>query len=392
MRFGNPTALQVGMSGTLLGTTYRVAGRVVMGMQEEGEIYYWNEFNLAAVDGTFATLVYEETQQGGEWRLFTLFEPESELTAEDAATKRVGDPLNLEGTDVRVTLVNESRVYHIEGEAPEGVDLGDVARYFNAEAGDKMMVVSWTKDEVECYHGENLSGDAVNSAFNLRSSLASSFSGLLTKTNTDSAASGWSKWVLSFIAIVIAIVGYASCYSRPAARGPKKTSAPALSLLVGNTATLDDRRLRIISKALVEVASVGRLCEQNEYELLDQNGGEKVLLVGGFTPGTEDWCLLVPLPTQNPLTPSRAASIQVGQNMTLGGQGIVVKELFQTTVRRVETLASHPSPGDVWYGFIGQSGATPFVVRWNHEGVGFYRGKTFRPTEIQSAFSSKAPL
>ncbi|MEI9864534.1 MAG: hypothetical protein WDN00_08275 [Limisphaerales bacterium] len=32
----------------------------------------------------------------------------------------------------------------IEGRAPDGVEVGDVANYFNAEAGDMMQVVSWT--------------------------------------------------------------------------------------------------------------------------------------------------------------------------------------------------------------------------------------------------------
>ena len=46
-----------------------------------------------------------------------------------------------------MTLVDESRVYHIEGKAPEGVEIGDVAHYFNAETGNNMQVVSWTGDE-----------------------------------------------------------------------------------------------------------------------------------------------------------------------------------------------------------------------------------------------------
>ena len=100
--------------------------------------------------------------------MFTLFEPEFVMTAEDAATKRVGDELNLDGHDVRVTLVDETRVYHIEGEAPEGVELGDVAHYFNAESGSRMVVASWTGDEVEYYRGVTVSADRIASAFHLR--------------------------------------------------------------------------------------------------------------------------------------------------------------------------------------------------------------------------------
>ena len=101
MSFANPTPLKLGMTANLGGPDYRVVGRVVMGMKDAGETYYWNEFNLVSDDGESATLVFEETERGGEWRLFTLFEPEYPMTAADAATKRVGDQLNLDGRDVR---------------------------------------------------------------------------------------------------------------------------------------------------------------------------------------------------------------------------------------------------------------------------------------------------
>ena len=104
MSFENPTRLRIGMHGHFAGKDYRVLGRVVMGETEVGETYYWNEFNLEASDGGYADLVYEETERGGEWRLFTLFEPEYPMTAADAATKHVGDRLNLTGEDVRITL------------------------------------------------------------------------------------------------------------------------------------------------------------------------------------------------------------------------------------------------------------------------------------------------
>ena len=86
------------------------------------------------------------------------------MTAADAATKQAGDPLNLDGTAVRVTLVDESRVCDIEGEAPEGVEVGDVARYFNAESGNTMQVVSWTGEEVEYFRGKSLRNSAFSAS------------------------------------------------------------------------------------------------------------------------------------------------------------------------------------------------------------------------------------
>ena len=177
MSLANPTRLRLGMQGTFSGKTYRLVGRVVMGVDDGGEIYYWNEFNLEASDGGGATLVFEDTERGGEWRLFTMFEPEYPMTAVDAATKHVGDRLNLTDTEVRVTLRGTSRVYRIEGKAPEGIKVRQYAKYFNAEAGNLMQVVSWTGDEVEYYDGETLSRRAVETAFNLPRAAFSSLSG-----------------------------------------------------------------------------------------------------------------------------------------------------------------------------------------------------------------------
>ena len=60
MSYPNPTPIRLRMTGTLAGTQYRVAGRVVLGEEEEGETYYWNEFNLESDGGDSATLTSEE--------------------------------------------------------------------------------------------------------------------------------------------------------------------------------------------------------------------------------------------------------------------------------------------------------------------------------------------
>src|SRR5262245_46398834 len=130
MRFDNPTPIRIGMVGEFFRKRYRVAGRVVLGMEELGRTFFWNEFNLVNTEGEALDLVFEITEEGAEWRLLTLFDPEPPLAAAVAATKRVGDHINLGGTNVVVTAVSESRIYHIEGVAAEGEDLGDVAKYF----------------------------------------------------------------------------------------------------------------------------------------------------------------------------------------------------------------------------------------------------------------------
>ena len=76
MSNSNPTPIRVGTYGTFNGVRYLVAGRLVMGMELDGERYFWNEFNLVSDNGDTATLVHEEGEHGVEWRIFVLFEPE----------------------------------------------------------------------------------------------------------------------------------------------------------------------------------------------------------------------------------------------------------------------------------------------------------------------------
>ena len=207
MTFKNPTAIKIGQRTTYGGLAWQVLGRVVLGVVEEGETYYWNEFNLASETGETATLVFERTEDGPAWRWFTQFQPQYPLTAADAATKEVGDQLNLEGTDVRVTLVETSRIYFIEGQAAEGERVGSKATYFNAEHGDQMIVVSWTGDEVEYYRGQTIPARAVREAFNLTTleppSAASAMAGF-----DDSGGGGfsWSEFLPKALLILTAVV------------------------------------------------------------------------------------------------------------------------------------------------------------------------------------------
>ena len=222
MKFDNPTSLRIGMSGTIAGLRYRVVGRVVMGMEEAGQIYYWNEFNLVNDRGEFATLVFEETEDGAEWKMFTLFEPQNPLTAGEAARKRVGDTVNFfQGAPLRVTLVDESRVNFIEGQAPEGVEVGDVAHYFNAEAGNKMQVASWTGDEIEFYNGMDLPRSAVRNAFGLSADPSLNFQ---AEKNDPSPFFNWfPKLIGAAVVAIILFAAYSVWNANSRAKGPSET-------------------------------------------------------------------------------------------------------------------------------------------------------------------------
>ena len=388
MNHPNPTPITVGMNGTFVGRRYRVAGRIVMGMEEAGETYHWNEFNLVGADGVSATLVHEETERGVEWKLFTLFDPQSPMTAAEAATKRLGDPINLDGRTRRVTLVDESRVYAIEGAAPEGVEVGDVAKYFNAGAGNGMLVVSWTGDEIEFYRGLSLPGDAVASAFGLP--VGPAFRGRAASSGSI-GSSLLASWVvrifIGIVALIILFAGYSACRAK---RSPSKITKPKLApapLLVGSASNLRGTTYRIQGHAVVETAQVGQSFDRHEYQLAGENGSQAVLVLG-WRPGAKTWLLLTPFQPANPMTPQQAATQRWGEKVNLDGALVPVTELFRSTFRQTESAESADlTNGSVFYGFTAQSGTNLFLARWQEGGITFHRGNVLPPDEVMNSFA-----
>lgn len=403
MSYENPTRLRIGMHGDFAGKDFRLVGRVVMGVEVDGEIYYWNEFNLQTKSGDSATLVYEETETGGVWRMFTLFEPDYPMTAADAATKRVGDVINLTGEDVKITLVDSSRVYRIEGIPPEGVDMGDEANYFNAELRDTMLVVSWTGEEVEFYQGITLSAQAVANAFRLSGieptarrlpynfDCEARLDGGGSSSSTD--YSSGLKFIIQMVvvgAVFLLVFGrglFSGTFTREAAP-VKKIAAPTQPLVIGTTGRWQENKYHITTHASVEIAEPGMIFERHEYTLADDFGLPS-LLVCGDSPGAADWMLYTPLTPLIPPTAQESAAKKSGDTVNVDGVTATITDLFQSTVRgvdAVETTSLHG--GDVSYGYLGRSEYNSLLVRWDKASIHFYRGKKVSRKEFTTAFSA----
>ena len=394
----NPTPIRVGTNGTFNGVRYLVAGRVVMGMELDGERYFWNEFNLVSDGGETATLVHEEGDNGAEWRMFILFEPEFPMSASEAAAKRVGDRINLEGTDVRITLVDESRVYHIEGDAPEGVELGDAANYFNAKSGNDMIVVSWTGDEVEYYRGKDLSPGVVAGAFNISKAEFASFappeySSFLSSSPGAHGEQGVSmntlKVVMGILLFAAIFVGIKTCGSTRRPPPVAKKSAPATRLKIGDIGKLDGKSWRVRGHAVVEIARTGRLYERHEYSLANDDGS-LALLICGLETKDKSWLLLSPVDPILPLTPAQAAELRVGQTNNVDGLDMTITEVFQSIAHPTDSSGlSDLDSSDMHFGLIGRASYSTMLIRWNATTIMFYRGKQITATEVEDAFKAR---
>ena len=385
MSFANPTSIRPGMAATFLGKTYRVTGRAVLGVVEEGRKYYWNEYYLETAGNEWATLVFDQSEHG-QWRLFTLFEPDFPITAADAATKVQGDPLNLDGTQVFVTLVDTSTVYYTEGRTIEGVEVGSIARYFNAETGPKMIVVSWTGDEVECYDGTAMSARMVADAFGLQGAALLKFA--LTGGRNVFGAAVLVPAALIFLAFVIIPMGIWSTAIRagrpPAVMVLKATPPPLPSDASG---VLNGTNYRITGHTLMEIAQVDRRVQRHDYSLRDDDGNA-ALLARDATPDAKAWLLFTPMQPQTPLTPPQAGNICVGQTVWVDGIAARVTELFRCTVRQTDNTDSLAlRAGDVLYGFGGPFGSNHLMVRWNQSNITYYRGTLHPAQTVQAAFT-----
>jgi hypothetical protein len=387
MSFGNPTGLRNGMMGRLRDRNFEVKGRVVMGADVDGSRYYWNEYNIVDDSGERATLVYEETGRGGEWKLFTMFEPEFPMTAADAATRKIGDELNLEGTQVRVTLVDESRVYHIDGQSPEGVELEDIAHYFNAEARNVMIVVSWTGNEVEYFRGETLARGEVARAFNIPAETRNNF--FQTQRLADGSPTGWkfaSTLLPLFVFGVIAFLfatKFSSCRSQRNLPPMPHTPASAAKLQVGSRGYLDGKRQRVRVHDLVEIATVGSLYDRHEYDLVDDEESSSLLVQN-----PKDFALYTPMQPFKPMTPAAAAALRVGQFVDVDGFIAPVSELFQSAIRVTNVVSlTDVRTAEVSYGFTAKTNTILLLVRWSSDHINFYRGRTISEKEVTTAFA-----
>lgn len=384
MSFANPTKIRLGMTGTFFGRTYRVIGRSVLGETEASGTYYWNEFNLESSGGKYATLVFEESGSGGPWKFFAMFDPATPMTAKEAATVRTSDPVNLDGTPLRVTLVQRSQVYFVEGKVPEGVRVGQHANYFNAEDADKMEVVSWTGEEVEFYTGQTISAGEVASAFN--------FTGL---SRIGFVLAGgrslWSARVIfpmlvlgTILVVIIFILSGVGTPIRPAAIVVLPATSPALS--AGESGELEGRHYQIASHAVVEIAEVGLRFTRHEYELNDDEN-DTFLLISGAGSEAGNWTLAAPIEPATPLTPQQAGALPAGQIVNLETESPRIAQLFRSTIVKMDGDAPRYLTGGVFYGFSAPMHSNLLIVRWNATNILWLKGEVIPDRQVRAAFA-----
>lgn len=382
MSNANPTPIRIGTTGSFGGKSYTIIARVVMGMEDAGETYFWNEFYLSDGSDRIAMLVCEEVYGAQQWRLFTEFTPTTPLTAREAWLKQVGNSVDLDGVSAEVTVVDQTRVYFIEGKAPDWVSVGDEAQYFNAEAGGKMWVVSWSGDEVEYYRGMQLYPELVAQALQLP---VTSFK--TASASSGSAGGGGLSYGVRSVLCAVAIIGITAFNlyrvgswqlpHTPALPQPvvPRVSAPPRTLAVGAEVYLGGETYRVVTHRETGFTKVNAQWNTHHYEVTDA-AGRTQLLTGPMLFSATNWHLFKPHAATLPPKPEVAAAMRVGEKVTLDGfQGTVVDLLMSQEVSRTGPPIEGFATNGLTYHYLAVSGSNLLLASWTGERVHFHRGQ-----------------
>ncbi len=370
----NPTQLRLGARGTLDGRQYQVAGRVVMSVRDRGEFYFWNEFQLKSDSGEQRILVYEETARGGKWRFFTRFEPAVPRSIPEAEEKTMGDVINLDGTNVSVTFIGRSRVSQIEGWAPKGEYVGKEEQYFNAEAGSKMIVVSYTPDQIEFYNGETIFGGVVEHAFSIPKPPRSAYA--LNRYGGASPSDAKPLIVMTVLCIFVCLMLILPSLNCTALRQPAVRVFPDLNFPIvdGFTIHFQETNYQIAGDDIVEIDEQGLRFSRHEFTLTGPDG-RKSWMIAGLQPGGGDWCFLTAVAPDSPMTPRLAGGVQAGQFVRAEGKSYIVSNIFLSRPKFYGT--------NVTYGFSAQSGTNILLARWDESGITYESGAILTPQAVR---------
>jgi hypothetical protein len=287
-----------------------------------------------------------------------------------------------------VTLVQRSQVYFVEGKLPEGVRVGQHANYFNAETADKMVVVSWTGEEMEFFTGRTISCGEVASAFKLTGLARFGFM-LGGGRSFFSARVIFPLLFFGIIAMVLILM--LKVVSTPG-RPPAVVVLPeaATSLSVGEAGVLEGRHYQIASHAVVDIAETGLRFRRHEYEL-DDDDTNVFLLISGAGKDAGNWTLDTPIQPATPLSPEQAGTLPAGHTVALETESPRIDKLFRSTI--VKTDGDSPAKylaGGVLYGFAATMKSNILIVRWNTTNIVWLKGTVLSDKIVRAAFAPAA--
>jgi hypothetical protein len=160
-----PRPLELGATGTLFDKNYRVTGHAVVDVAEVGAHWERHEYELLDDAGAAALLVCGEQPGRTEWVCFEPLTPMLALTSAEAAAKKMGDSVVIDGFTGRVTSMFLATVEQVDGEGLGGLKPGTVFYGLRGVNESRLLLARWNQDGIQYFRGRALPAKKGASAF-----------------------------------------------------------------------------------------------------------------------------------------------------------------------------------------------------------------------------------
>jgi hypothetical protein len=151
-----PRPLEIGATGTLFDKKYHVTGHAVVDIAEVGAHWERHEYELTDDTGATALLVCGDEPGGANWLCWEPLVPMSALTAREAAAKKVGEPVAIDGYNGRVSELFLSTVEQIDGDGISGLKTGTVCYGLRGVNEYRSLLARWDSSGIQYYRGRTL--------------------------------------------------------------------------------------------------------------------------------------------------------------------------------------------------------------------------------------------
>ncbi|HEX4341805.1 MAG TPA: hypothetical protein VH255_00340, partial [Verrucomicrobiae bacterium] len=142
--------------GKLFDKNYRVTAHAVVEIAEVGANWERHEYELTDDDGAKALLVCGDKPDDAEWSLYEAFVQIPPLTGPQAAAKKVGDLVQLDGRTSTVTEIFLSTIQQTDGTGLNGLNNGTVSYGFRSVSGYRPLLARWNDAGIQFFRGQTI--------------------------------------------------------------------------------------------------------------------------------------------------------------------------------------------------------------------------------------------
>ena len=156
--------MPAGAQGSLARHSYIVDGRAIVEIARVAGRHDRREYHLRDESSQPALLVNALSGGSKEWHLFVPTPVPPGLTPHEAAAKRKGTPVGIEGRTLRITDLFQSKALSADGPAANNALPGAVRYGFIAADGGEWLIARWNETQIEYLRGSAVAESEVIAA------------------------------------------------------------------------------------------------------------------------------------------------------------------------------------------------------------------------------------